>query len=142
MWRLPWPLKDNMDFFKHLYHIPFKGHNLYLNNFDGSCSSLLRRSYFKGSVPEMRGTLDGWVAYLIDRFDKDKLVSGFYDGVFMLNLDMKGTNQKIYEFDDYKSDLEKMGRIHFGQQEFSQAIVDCYTNLRNQITEIVKTWQL
>ena len=118
---LGWDFKENIEWFKHLYHIDFNGHNLYLNNFEGGCGAFVRRSYIKGYIPEMRGTLSGWVTYLVKRFNDDGLISGFYDGLFMELCDMKGTNQKVNEFEDYRKELNTLGRVEFGYHKFSKA---------------------
>lgn len=139
---LGWDIKENIDWFKHLYKLDFKGHNLYLNNFEGGCGDFVRRSYIKGYIPEMRGTLSGWVTYLVKRFDDDGLISGFYDGLFMELCDMKGTNQKVNEFEDYRKELNTLGRVEFGYHKFSEADEVYYEKLRNKIAGIVKGWQL
>ena len=137
---LGWDFKENIEWFKHLYSIDFNGHNLYLNNFEGGCGAFARRSYIKDFIPEMRGTLSGWVNYLIKRFDDDHLVSGFYDGLFMELCDMKGTNQKVYDFPDYNKELSTLGRVEFGYHKFSEADEIYYEKLRNKIDGIVKRW--
>jgi len=137
---LGWDFKENIEWFKHLYHIDFNGSNLYLNNFEGGCGAFVRRSYVKGYIPELRGTLSGWVNYLIKRFDDDGLVSGFYDGLFMELCDMKGTNQKVYDFPEYSKELSTLGRGQFGYHKFSEADVEYYEKLRNKIGGIVKEW--
>ncbi len=137
---LGWDFKENIEWFNHLYHIDFNGHNLYLNNFEGGCGAFVRRSYIKGYIPEMRGTLSGWVTYLVKRFDDDGLISGFYDGLFMELCDMKGTNQKVYEFDDYAKELNTFGRGNFGTHPFTESDAIYYSKLRDKIGAIVKGW--
>lgn len=137
---LGWDFKENIDWFKYLYRIDFEGHNLYLNNYEGGCGAFVRRSYIKDYIPEMRGTLSGWITYLIKRFDEDSLVSGFYDGLFMELCDMKGTNKKIYEFEGYAKELNALGRNNFGTHQFTKKDEEYYMNLKNKISQIVKGW--
>ncbi|OFW53223.1 MAG: hypothetical protein A2163_09755 [Actinobacteria bacterium RBG_13_35_12] len=139
---LGWDFKKNIDWFKHLYHIDFNGHNLYLNNFVGGGGTLVRRSYITGPIPEAKGTLLGWGNYIRDRFNEDRLISGFYDGLFMKLCDMSGTNKKNYDFPGYKEELNNLGRGEFGLQEFSKADEQYYEKLRNIIDDIVKSWNI
>jgi GT2 family glycosyltransferase len=137
---LGWDFKNNAAWFKNLYHINFNG-NLYLNNFIGGGGTLVRRSCITEPIPELKGTLRGWVNYVHDRFDKDNLVCAFYDGVFMQLCDMEGTNKKIYEFDDYKKELADLGRNDFGSHKFTSKDILYYEKLRNKIDGIVKGWK-
>lgn len=137
---LGWDIKENKDWFKHLYKLDFKGHHVYLNNYEGGCGALVRRSYIKGQIPEMKGTLSGWVTYLVKRFEDDRLVSGFYDGLFMELCDMKGTNWKVNEFDDYAKELNTLGRSEFGTRPFTKADEIYHKKLYARIENIVKGW--
>jgi len=114
----PYKLKDNQEFYNHLYSVDFKGEKIYCYQFVGGAGNLIRRQLIKEPVPEMKGTLNGWVEYCKDKFFSENHVSAFYSGVFMELCDMVGTNQKIYEFPQYKAELERLGRSDFGWIEF------------------------
>jgi hypothetical protein len=55
---------------------------------------------------------------------------------------MKGTNQKINEFEDYRKELNTLGRVQFGYHKFSEADEVYYEKLRNKIAGIVKGWNV
>ena len=131
---MPFKLKNNQEFYEHLYSLDFKGEKLYLYKLTGGTGSLIRRQLIKEPIPEMKGTLGGWGHYCTDKFYNNNYVSAFYTGVFNNLCDMTGTNQKIYEFPEYKTELQKIGRSDFAGREFNNQTKETLAKIK----EIIK----
>lgn len=132
---MPFKLKNNQEFYEHLYSIDFKGEKLYLYKLTGGTGSLIRRQLIKEPIPEMKGTLGGWGHYCTDKFYNNNYVSAFYTGVFNNLCDMTGTNQKIYEFPEYKIELQKIGRSDFARREFDNQTKEMLAKIKDIIKQ-------
>ncbi len=104
-------IKKNDDFYKHLYGINFKGNKLYLLDWVGGTGTIIRTAKVK-DIPEMKGTLLGWVKYQANNPD----VSAFYTGVFVKRLDQTGTN-KYKEPSDYPEYDEKISTLYADRKD-------------------------
>ena len=103
---LNYDIKDNKDYYNELFSIDFKGHKLYLAEIVGGTGTIIRRSMIGGDVPEMPGTLSGWIQYQHLREN----ISAFYTGVWVDRLDQTGTNQ-YREPSDYPEYDKKIDQL-------------------------------
>lgn len=102
---LSYKIETNDDFYKHLFNIDFKGNKLYLSDIVGGTGTLIRTALL-GEIPEVKGTLSGWVLYQQTK----NIPSAFYTGVWIDRLDQIATNKykEVSDYPEYDKKIEKM----------------------------------
>ena len=95
-------IKENNDYYKHLYNIDFNGSKLYFSEIIGGTGTLIRNALID-EIPEYKKTLSGWIQYQHYK----QLPSAFYTGVWIDRLDQTGTNKyrKPSDFPKYDKQI-------------------------------------
>ncbi len=102
---LNYDIKTNDDYYRHLFSVDFKGHKLYLAEIVGGTGTLIRRSAID-FIPEMPGTLSGWIQYQHER----KAISAFYTGAWIDRLDQVSTNKfkEVSDYPEYDKEIDRL----------------------------------
>ena len=103
---LSYNIKTNDEYYRHLFSTDFKNSKLYFSEIVGGTGTLIRRSYIDEPLPEIPGTLSGWIQY---QSVKNR-ISAFYSGVWIERLDQEGTNKYKSESDypEYDTLINKL----------------------------------
>jgi len=98
---MPFRIKENDDFYKHLFSVDFNGSKIYFYKNSGGTGQLIRRSVIDKPMPKYKmakGGLSGWCNMQVQKYLQ--YPSAFYSGVWIDRLDQCGTN-KYNEVSDY-----------------------------------------
>jgi GT2 family glycosyltransferase len=98
---LNYDIKDNWEYFNELYQVDYGDEKLVLSNIVGGTGVLIRRNMVS-QLPDMKGTLAGWIQWQAKNFG----VSAFYTGVWVDRLDQTDTNKYKEPSDFPKYDLK------------------------------------
>jgi GT2 family glycosyltransferase len=128
---LNYDIKENDDYYRHLYGVDFKGSKLYLSEIVGGTGVLIRRSMIDEPIPEIKGTLSGWIMYQHSK----NYVSAFYTGVWVDRLDQIGTNK--YKKSDYPKYDELINKMRPSRLKPKKKIVD---GMFRETYERTKNW--
>lgn len=103
---LSYNIKTNDEYYRHLFSTDFKNSKLYFSEIVGGTGTLIRSSYIDEPLPEIPGTLSGWIQY---QSVKNR-ISAFYSGVWIERLDQEGTNKYKSESDypEYDTLINKL----------------------------------
>jgi hypothetical protein len=102
---LAYDIKTNDEYYRHLFSTDFKNFKLYFSEIVGGTGTLIRRSYIDELLPEISGTLSGWIQY---QSIKNR-ISAFYSGVWIERLDQVGTNKyKESDYPDYDVQINRL----------------------------------
>ncbi len=102
---LSYDVKTNDEYYRHLFSSDFKDFKLYFSEIVGGTGTLIRMSYIDEPLPEIPGTLSGWIQYQADK----NRISAFYGGVWVDRLDQSGTNKyKKSDYPDYDAYINKL----------------------------------
>ena len=107
---MPFKIKTNDDFYRHLFGVKFDGVMLYFYNCSGGTGQLIRRSLIDRPISEVRGTLSGWITYQNVVCKTRGYPSAFYLGTWIDRLDQTDTNKykKISDYPKYDNMIKKM----------------------------------
>lgn len=102
---LSYNIKENDDYFKCLFSVDFKDGKLYFSDLVGGTGTLIRTALID-EIPEMEGSLSGWIQYQVTK----QIPSAFYTGVWINRLDQIGTNKykEVSDFPGYDKKMEKL----------------------------------
>ncbi len=129
---LNYDIKENEDYYRHLYCVDFKGNKLYLSEMVGGTGVLIRRKMIDEPIPECKGTLSGWILYQ----HRKEYISGFYTGVWIDRLDQIGTN-KFKDKSDYPSYDKKIDKLRPSRLKPKRRIRE---GMFNNTYEKAKNW--
>jgi len=107
---MPFRIKTNDDFYKHLFGVEFEGSKLYFYNCSGGTGQLIRRGLIDRPISEAKGSLSGWVTYQNAKLKSQGYPSGFYLGTWIDRLDQVDTNKykAISDYPQYDKMINKM----------------------------------
>jgi len=134
---LSYDIKENMDYYRHLYKVDFKGESLYLSDIVGGTGTIIRRSMVE-KIPDVSGTLSGWILYQ----KKNDFVSAFYTGAWVDRLDQEGTNRykKVSDYPDYDRIINQMRpRKKIGSKRITSKT---FANVRERMEKWYESLQL
>ena len=101
---LSYAIKENDDYYRHLFQVDFKEAKLYFSDLVGGTGTLIRNALID-EIAEIPGTLSGWIQYQVTK----QIPSAFYSGVWVDRLDQIGTNKyKESDFPDYDRQINKL----------------------------------
>ena len=95
---MPFRIKTNDDFYRHLLSVDFKDGKIYFFKNSGGTGQLIRREVIDKPIADVKGTLSGWCNVQVEKYLQ--WPSAFYTGVWVDRLDQTATN-KYKEVSDY-----------------------------------------
>lgn len=125
---LSYNIKENDDYFSHLFSIDFKEAKLYFSDLVGGTGTLIRTALVD-KIPEIKGTLSGWIQYQVAK----QIPSAFYTGVWIDRLDQVATN-KYKEKSDYPEYDNFINKLRPKSKISSRAIrEDTFRQVKNRM---------
>lgn len=101
---LSYNIKENDDYYKHLFSADFNEGKLYFSDIVGGTGTLIRNALVD-EIPEIPGTLSGWIQYQSFK----QMPSAFYTGAWIDRLDQVSTNKyKESDYPDYDIQINKL----------------------------------
>jgi len=105
---MPFKIKTNDDFYRHLFSVDFNNGKIYFYINSGGTGQLIRRAIIDKPIPENKGSLSGWCSRQQEKYKK--WPSAFYVGVWIDRLDQIDTNKyrEISDYPEYDLMIKKM----------------------------------
>lgn len=111
---MPFRIKTNGDFYKHLFNIDFKDGKIYFYKNSGGTGQLIRREVIDKPIVDAKGTLSGWCNVQVEKYLQ--WPSAFYTGTWVDRLDQTATNKykQVSDYPQYDKMISKMRRYGIG----------------------------